>query len=116
MSLHLVAELMDDFTRIENHAYHHEVQRLQRLVRDQQVALQLATGRIRELEWDLLDSEERLRIANEFTYRLEVSILECDHHNTIPYVPTLPVRRRLTYEESSQETEVIDLTSEDEDM
>ena len=111
--LAIVAARMDDFLRQDNARFSHANAMLgvhYRLLLDEllqaQQALRLRDARIRELEFDLrsaLDHNERLV---EFNYVLEVSILDCDHHQHIPHNS---VARRLSFE-----SETIDLTSDEE--
>jgi len=83
----VVAQCMDEFVRRENNALSLAYEVAQSTAEFRLIQLQSARDlhshlhrRIQELEDDLRESEEALRVSNDLCNTLEISILECEHH------------------------------------
>lgn len=104
MNLALVAELMDDFLRVENTAYWTEVLRLTGMLIEANRARFLALDRVAQLEANLRRTLDENEALQERCYHLEVSILECEHHYVVR-LPRPPVRRQLNYVDVTSDTD-----------
>lgn len=120
-NLAIVAEMMDNFLRQENRALdvayqdiRRENQQLRSMIERFNAELQRTYRRIGALESDLRRMDDALQEAAERNNLLEISILECENH--YERTVTRRVRRNLQSEldAASQETEVINLVTEEE--
>ena len=107
-----VAQCMNEFVRRENEAYTLALSiasatsdlRLVQLEAARDLTAHLY-ARIRELEDDLRESEEALRVSHELCNTLEISILECEHHRQAAAIHRERIRRALPME-------LVDLTTD----
>lgn len=104
--LHIVAELMDLFTRQENNAYVEEMQRVRMALREAQMhndllARQVAQTRreVRELQRQVDTQIELNDHQQERTFQLEQYIILQEQRNR-------SVRRRLVYDSDETETDM----------
>lgn len=112
--LYTVATLMNDFTVLENRAWHLQhnedilrAQNLNSICADQANTIRRMQSRIIDLEADLRATLDRNEQLVEAVYQLEISILECRHHARPPVSPV---------DTAHEPMEVIDLVSTDEEL
>lgn len=84
--VHIIATLMDEFTRTENTAYYFEVRRLRQELLDKERAIQRRNVRIEELEMEVRMADDRLENLMELNHLLEQHVLQCPNGR--------PMRRR----------------------
>jgi len=114
--LAIVAQCMNEFVRRENEAYTLALSISDATANFRQLQLQGARElidrlqrRVRELEDDLTESEDRLTTAHEIINQLEISILECEQHDE-----STRVTRQQRARWHMAPMELIDLTTDEE--
>lgn len=114
--LAVVASLMDNFVRMENYAldvtltsHAQQLQAQADIIRHMDIQLAQSTRRIFELEDLFLESLDRNEGLAQLIAALEASILDCPHAHSNTLRVSVPVARRLNFE-----NEIIDLTTDEE--
>lgn len=102
--LHIVAEMMDNFTRTENAAYFEEsifyrkhIKQLADRVGELEYANMQLTRSVANLASEVDFQADVNDALQQHVYVLETSILECDNHQEL-VVESRNVRRRLEFE------------------